>query len=124
MTIRITRISGTLLKAEIEGLMVPSGRVDENTPPEGPTPGRLMVASLGLCAGLYAAWYLKRHGISDDGLTVDIDDVEEKNPSRVASFDVTVNLRAELSEKDREGLMSSVSHCYVGETIKRGATID
>jgi uncharacterized OsmC-like protein len=32
-----------------------------------------MVASLGLCSGYYAAWYLKRHGIKDHGLTVDVD---------------------------------------------------
>ena len=124
MTIKVTRVSGTKLKAEIDGFEVVSGQVDENTPPEGPSPGKLMVASLGLCAGLYTVWYLKRHGISDEGLTVDVDVRDEKNPSRATSFDVVVNLRAEISEKDREGLMSSVSHCYVGNTLKGNAMIN
>jgi uncharacterized OsmC-like protein len=124
MTIRVTRVSGTKLKAEIDGFEIVSGQVDEHTEPEGPTPGRLMVASLGLCAGLYVAWYLKRHGISDEGLTVDVDATDEMNPSRAAGFDVVVNLKAELSEKDQKGLMSSVSHCYVGNTLKGNAVIN
>jgi uncharacterized OsmC-like protein len=118
MVIKITRISGMKLKAEIDGFEIISGRVDENTLPEGPAPGRIMVASLGLCVGLYAAHYLKRHNISDEGLSVEIEAFDASNPSRAESFNIVVNLKAELSEEEKSGLLASVSRCYVGNTLK------
>jgi uncharacterized OsmC-like protein len=77
-----------------------------------------MVASLGLCAGLYAAWYLKRHNIPDEGLIVEVDTVDMKEPSRVGSFNVKINLKADLSKEDSAGLIASISHCYIGNTLK------
>ena len=118
MTIKITRISGMKQKADVDGFEIISGRVDDNTAPEGPAPGRIMVASLGLCVGLYAAHYLKRHNISDEGLTVDIEAFDASNPSRAESFDIVVNLKAKLTEEEKAGLMASVSRCYVGNTLK------
>jgi len=118
MTIKITRISGMKQKADVDGFEIISGKVDDNTAPEGPAPGRIMVASLGLCVGLYAAHYLKRHNISDEGLTVDIEAFDASNPSRAESFDIVVNLKAKLTEEEKVGLMASVSRCYVGNTLK------
>jgi ribosomal protein S12 methylthiotransferase accessory factor len=118
MTIKITRIEGLKQKADVDGFEIISGRVDENTAPDGPSPGRIMVASLGLCVGLYAAHYLKRHNISDEGLTVDIEAFDASNPSRAESFDIVVNLKAKLNEEEKAGLMASVSRCYVGNTLK------
>ena len=124
MVIIVTRVSGTKLKAQINGFEVISGQVDEKTPPEGPSPSRIMVASLGLCAAHYAAWYLKRHNIQDEGLTVDVDAREARDPSRVAIFNVRLNLKAILTEEERVGLLSSVSRCYVGNTLKGNPEIN
>jgi len=118
MAIKIARISGLKQRVEIDGFEIISGRVDDNTPPEGPSPGKLMIASLGLCVGLYAAWYLKRHNISDEGLTVEVETQDAKDPSRATSFDVKVNLKAKLSENERTGLYGSLSRCYVSNTLK------
>jgi uncharacterized OsmC-like protein len=118
MTIEITRIEGLKLKANIDGFEIISGQVDENTPPEGPSPSKIMVASLGLCVGLYAAHYLKRHSLSDNGLTVTVDTIEAREPARAGGFKVRVNLKAELSEESKIGLLASISRCYVGNTLK------
>jgi ribosomal protein S12 methylthiotransferase accessory factor len=118
MTIKITRIKGFKQKADVDGFEIISGRVDDNTAPEGPSPGRIMVASLGLCVGLYAAHYLKRHNISDEGLTVDIEAIDAGNPARAESFDIVVNLKAKLTEEEKAGIIASVSRCYVGNTLK------
>ncbi len=40
MVIKITRIDGLKQKAEVDDFEFISGRVDDNTPPEGPSPGR------------------------------------------------------------------------------------
>jgi uncharacterized OsmC-like protein len=124
MVIKITRVAGTKLKAEIDGFELISGQVDEKTPPEGPSPSRIMVASLGLCAGHYATWYLKRHNIQDQGLTVDVDTQDARDPSRVARFNVRLNLKTNLTEEERFGLLTSVRRCYVGNTLQGNPEIN
>jgi len=118
MSIKITRIEGTKLKAEVSGFEIISGQVDENTKPEGPSPGKLMVASLGLCAGLYAATFLKRHNIPDKGLTVEVASTDARNPSRASAFEVKVSVKAELSEQQRDTMMAYIRACWVGNTLK------
>ena len=124
MTIKITRIAGLKLKAEVDGFEIISGQIDDHSTPEGPSPSKLMVASLGLCTGLYAAWYLKRHNIPDEGLTVDVETIDASSPSRVGVFNVKVNVKADLSGEDRTGLLSSISRCYVGNTLKGNPEIN
>jgi uncharacterized OsmC-like protein len=124
MSIKVTRVAGTKLRAEIDGFELISGQVDEKPPPEGPSPSRIMVASLGLCTANYAAWYLKRHNIQDEGLTVEVGTQEARDPSRVAIFNVRLNLKAILTEEERVGLLSSVSRCYVGNTLKGNPQIN
>ena len=108
MSIKITRVAGTKLKAEIDGFELISGQVDEKTPPEGPSPSRIMVASLGLCAGHYAAWYLKRHNIQDEGLTVDVDTQDARDSSRVARSNVK-ELGLDLRRIDSSKLLEKLA---------------
>jgi len=124
MVIKITRVAGLKLKADIDGFEVISGRIDDKSPPEGPSPSELMVASLGLCTGLYTAWYLKRHNIPDEGLTVEVDTVDAKEPSRVGVFNVKVNVKANLSKEARAGILASISRCFVGNTLKGNPEIN
>ena len=124
MSIRISRVEGLKLKAEVDGFTIITGQIDETKPPEGPSPGRLMVASLGLCAELYAAYYLKKHNIPDEGLTVDITTVNERTPSRAISFDVKVSVKAKLTEQQKVGLLDNVKHCYVANTMKANPSIN
>lgn len=124
MVIKITRLAGLKLKADIDGFEIISGQIDENSPPEGPSPSKVMIASLGLCAGFYAAWYLKRHSTHDEGLTVEVDTLDSKEPSRVMSFNVKVNVKADLSKEVRAGLLASINRCYVGNTLKGNPEIN
>jgi uncharacterized OsmC-like protein len=112
------------LKAEIDDFEIISGQTDENPPQEGPSPSSLMNASLGLSAGLDAAWYLKKHNIHDDGLTVEVDTLDLENPSGVRSFSVKVNVKADLSEEARADLLASINSCYVGKTMKENTSIN
>jgi uncharacterized OsmC-like protein len=124
MSIKITRIAGLKLKAEVEGFEIISGQIDDHSTPEGPSPSKLMVASLGLCTGLYAAWYLKRHNIPDEGLTVDVETIDASSPNRVGVFNVKVNVKADLNEEAEAGLISSITRCYVGNTLKGNPEIN
>ncbi len=112
------------LKAEYDGLEVISGRVDEDSAQEGLSPGKLMAASLGMCTGMHVLWYLKRHGIEHSGFEISVDTVNEKNPSRCIEFTTSVKLKAELTDRQREGLVAEANRCYVGNTLKDAPAIN
>ncbi len=57
MTVKIVRTEGDTFRAESDGYVVVSGRLNEQTPPVGMSPGKLMVAPMksGM-KSLEAAW--------------------------------------------------------------------
>jgi uncharacterized OsmC-like protein len=118
MSVKVSQIEGMKLKAEYDGLEVISGRIDENSAPEGLSPGKLMAASLGMCTGMHVLWYLKRKGIEHSGFEISVDTINEKNSSSCVEFNTNVNLKAELTEEQKEGLMAEANRCYVGNTLK------
>jgi uncharacterized OsmC-like protein len=118
MTVKITRTEGDQFKAESDGYQVLSGRLNEQTPPIGMSPGKLMVASLGLCSAFHAAWYLKRQKIDATSLTIEVDETHEKEPSRASGFHIVVKVGANLDQRQTEGLLAEVKRCYVGNTMR------
>ena len=124
MSVQVTPIEGLKLRAEYDSLEVISGRVDEDTPPGDMSPGKLMAAALGLCTGMHVAGYLRRHKIPEEGFEVTVDQINSENPRRSGSFTVTIRVRAELTEEQRRGLMAEADRCYVGNTLRSGASVD
>jgi uncharacterized OsmC-like protein len=118
MTVKITRTEGDQFKAESDGYMVVSGRLNEQTPPIGMSPGKLMVASLGLCSAFHAAWYLKRHSLEASSLEIEVDEMNDKEPSRAAGFNITIKVGVKLDQRQVEGLLAEVRRCYVGNTMR------
>ncbi|RJS89980.1 hypothetical protein CW700_02210 [Candidatus Bathyarchaeota archaeon] len=118
MTVRMTRLEGMKSKAEYDGLGVISGRVDRESKPEGMSPGRLMTAALGLCVAMHIASYLKRHGVEAEDLSLTVKTRSERNPSRAVEFNIEVNLKADLDEKQRAALIAKMGRCYVTNTLK------
>jgi uncharacterized OsmC-like protein len=118
MTVKITQLEGNQFRAESDGYEVISGRLDEQTPPIGMSPGKLMVASLGLCSAFHAAWYLKRQKIEATSLQIDVDDMTEKEPSRASGFNITVKVGAKLDARQVEGLLAEMKRCYVANTMR------
>src|SRR5664279_5209264 len=78
---------------------------------EGMTPPELMLASLGSCAGFYAAQYLKKHKLADAGTRVYVSAEKAKNPARLGSFNVRVEVPVEISDEHRKGVEEAVHHC-------------
>lgn len=85
---------------------------------EGMTPPELLLASLGSCAGYYAAQYLKKHKLATEGTRVRVscDKVKEPVP-RLTNFLIEVDVPAELSPEHRKGIQEAVKHCLVHNTL-------
>lgn len=88
-----------------------------------PTPTELFVASLASCVAFYARRYLRRHGLSTEGLAVETDFVLGAKPARVTDLDLRITLPAGFPEERRDALLAVASHCTVHNSITHAPDI-
>lgn len=84
---------------------------------EGMTPPELLLASLGACAGFYAAQYLKKHQLATGGTLVRVSAEKAANPPRMNNFRIQVEVPSELGDKHRQGIDDAVRHCLIHNTL-------
>jgi len=83
----------------------------------GMTPPELLLASLGSCAAFYAVQYLKSRNLTESGVEVSVTAEKLKSPARVGNFQIHVACPVSLTEEQTEGLMRSVHHCLIHNTL-------
>jgi uncharacterized OsmC-like protein len=83
----------------------------------GMTPPELMLASLGSCAAFYAVQYLKTRHLAESGVEVTVTAEKLLTPARLSNFRVHVVCPVTLTPAHTEGLMRSVHHCLVHNTL-------
>ncbi len=81
------------------------------------TPPELMLASLGSCAAFYAVQYLKTRGLAETGVEVSVTAEKLKGPARLGNFKIHVEYPVVLNQEHMEGLMRSVKHCLIHNTL-------
>lgn len=92
--------------------------VDSGGFDEGMTPPELLLASLGSCAGFYAAQYLRKHKLAMEGARVRVTCEKVKDPvPRMTNFVIEVDAPVELTEEHRKGIHEAVEHCLVHNTL-------
>jgi uncharacterized OsmC-like protein len=84
---------------------------------EGMTPPELMLASLGTCAGFYAVQYLKARHLDARGLSVRVVSKLARDPARLSSFEIKVQVPIQLDERHREGVLRAVKSCLIHNTL-------
>ncbi len=81
------------------------------------TPPELLLASLGSCAAFYAVQFLKTRNLAETGVEVSVTAEKLKSPARVGNFKIHVACPVSLTEEQTEGLMRSVHHCLIHNTL-------
>jgi uncharacterized OsmC-like protein len=84
---------------------------------EGMTPPELMLASLGSCAGFYAADYLKRQKLATEGVRVRVTAEKAKNPARLDNFKIEVETPTGLNDEHVKGVEEAVHRCLIHNTL-------
>jgi putative redox protein len=84
---------------------------------EGMTPPELLLASLGSCAGFYAAQYLRKHKLATEGTRVRVTADKLKDPARIDNFRIEIDAPGALSEQHRAGVENAVLHCLIHNTL-------
>jgi putative redox protein len=89
----------------------------------GMTPPELMLASLGTCAGYYAAQYLSFKKQPLDGLSIKITADKAANPPRLGGFLIEVNAPA-VDASHQDALLRSVKKCLIHHTLMHPPEIE
>ncbi len=84
---------------------------------EGMTPPELFLASLGACAGFYAAAYLKKKGLATEGTRVKVTAEKLSGPARLDNFKIVVQVPAVCGEEQMRGVEDAVHHCLIHNTL-------
>ena len=82
----------------------------------GMTPPEFLLASLGTCAGYYAAEYLKTRGLPAGDLHVRVLAEKAPNPARIGSFRIEI-FAPGLDERHRTGVSRAAKSCLVHNTL-------
>ena len=83
----------------------------------GMTPPEFLLASLGSCAAFYAVQYLRTRNLDDRGVEVSVTAEKLKQPARIGNFRIHVSCPVALTEEQEQGVMRSVHHCLVHNTL-------
>lgn len=84
---------------------------------EGMTPPELLLASLGSCAGFYAAQYLRKHKLTTEGTRVRVTAEKVKDPARIDHFRIEIEVPLGLDDRHRAGVDAAVHHCLIHNTL-------
>ncbi len=119
MEITVEHLGSMQFEIKTRGHVIVSDQPLENEGfDEGMTPPELLLASLGSCAGYYAAQYLRKHKLATEGTRIRVSCEKVKDPlPRMTNFIIEVDTPMELTKEQRKGVEEEVTHCLVHNTL-------
>jgi len=90
---------------------------DEGGTDEGITPVETFIASLGGCIGLFGARFCQRHGLSADGMKVELEWDYADRPHRVGAVTVRMAIPAHLDPEKKTRLRKVLEGCTIHQTL-------
>ncbi len=118
MELTVTYLGGVQFEAEARGHRIYADQpVSNQGYDEGMTPPELLLASVGTCAGYYAAEYLNRMKLPTSGLRVRVTAEKATGPARLAKFIVVVETPGVEDPEHVEGVRKAVGKCLVKNTL-------
>jgi putative redox protein len=122
--IKVRYLDKVKFEAEARGHRVICDQPPDNDGDDtGMTPSEFLLASLGTCAGFYAAHYLRTRSLPTEGLNVRVTAEKATKPARLGSFRIEVKAPGARPEH-REALLRSVKLCLVHNTLTHPPTIE
>jgi putative redox protein len=124
MEVKIYHLGGVKFAAQTRGHRVVSDQPATNGGSDnGMTPPELLLASLGTCAGFYAAQYFRNHALSCPELEIVVSAEKAKQPARVGSFAIDVTAPGIAAEHEA-GLLRAVHGCLIHNTLLNTPSIE
>jgi uncharacterized OsmC-like protein len=118
MEVHLTQVEGVQFSVKARTHTIVCDQPQDNGGTDaGMTPPEFLLASLGACAAFYAAEYLRTRNLANSGVSVSVAAEKLKVPARLGNFIIRVDSPVCLTTEQREGLMRSVEHCLVKNTL-------
>ena len=123
MKVVARRLQGFAHEVDIEGghTIVVDEPHDLGGTDTGPSPGRLLAASLASCTAVTMEIYAERKGWEIGAVEVDVDATYDGHVP--TAFEVTVRLPAGLGEEQRDRLLAVASKCPVHRALTGEVTV-
>jgi putative redox protein len=117
------RLQGFAHEIELEGghTIVVDEPADAGGTDTGPSPGRLLAASLAACTAVTIEMYAERKGWDAGTVEVEVDATYDGHVP--TEFAVTVRLPAELDDEQRRRLLVVASKCPVHKALTGETTV-
>jgi uncharacterized OsmC-like protein len=126
MELTVEYIGGVAFKTSVRGHEIVCDQPPSNGGEDaGISPPEFLLASLGTCAGFYAAQYLKTRNLPAEGLAVKV--AAEKaadKPARLGSFRIEVTVPGLVDERHRDGVLRAVKSCLIHNTLMHPPAIE
>ena len=97
---------------------------DEGGADAGPAPAELLTAALGACMAMHIAKYCQTAKLPHEGFTMDLDFQLAKDPLRVGSLTVDINLPPGIPAPRKEAVKRAALQCTVRNTLKETTSVD
>jgi len=124
MEVRVQHLGNVKFEATARGHRVVSDQPPSNGgADEGMTPPELLLASLGTCAGFYAAQYLKTRSLDATGLEVKVTAEKAMQPARLGTFRIEVAVPG-LDAHHEAGVLRAVKACLIHNTLLNAPAIE
>lgn len=116
--VQISHIDGVKFSVKARSHAITCDQPHENGGADvGMTPPELLLASLGACAAYYATEHLRTRRFATAGVAVSVAAEKLKGPARLGNFRIRIESPVRLTTEQREGLMRSVEHCLIKNTL-------
>jgi uncharacterized OsmC-like protein len=125
MEVLINQIEGVRFSVQARSHTITCDQPQENGGTDaGMTPPEFLLASLGTCAAFYGAEYLRTRNLARSGVTVSVSAEKLKGPARLGNFRIRLDCPVCLTTEQRDGLIRSIEHCLVKNTLLNPPQID
>ena len=117
MEATIRHLGGVAFEITASGHRIVSDQTSSNGGGDsGMTPPELLLASLGACAGYYAAEYLRVRFLTTPRLVIRVSAEKALQPTRLSSFRIEVDAPG-LDKRHEAGIFRAVRTCLIHNTL-------
>jgi uncharacterized OsmC-like protein len=118
MSLKVRYIDGKKFEVECRShRIIVDQEKSEDGADEGMNPIELFNASLASCVSYYALMFLKRHLKNLKGFEIQCSWEYSEDPHRIGEIYLIIYIPQKISENLREGLIRTVKHCTVKNSL-------
>jgi ribosomal protein S12 methylthiotransferase accessory factor len=121
MEIKVNFLDKLRLEAKFDDFTVlPDQPIRYKGDGSAPGPFDYFLASSALCAAYFVKLYCETRGISTEHIRLSQNNIVDPDNRYLQTIKIQVELPADMSDKDRQGILRSIDRCTVKKAVQAG----